>query len=94
MRRWVINKALASLEHAAVLSHGDPLRAAWFAEVRARIAVQVGDKDLALEQLAVAAQNSAGVSYGNLKLDPLWDSLRAIRVSKNRRALAPKPADK
>src|SRR6266446_6124615 len=36
----------------------------------------VGEKDLALEQLAISTQNPAGISYGELKLQPFWDSLR------------------
>ena len=36
----------------------------------------LGEKDLALEQLSIAANNPAGISYGELKLEPTWDSLR------------------
>jgi hypothetical protein len=36
-----------------------------------------GEKDLALEQLAVSAQIPTGVTYGELKLDPKWDVLRS-----------------
>lgn len=36
----------------------------------------IGEKDLALEQLAVSARVPLGVHYGRLKLDPQWDSLR------------------
>ena len=36
----------------------------------------VGEKDLALEQLAKSAQIPGGVTYGELKLFPQWDSLR------------------
>jgi Flp pilus assembly protein TadD len=42
----------------------------------AMIAAWVGDKDLACEQLAVAIRNPSGLSYGQLKLLPLWDPLR------------------
>ncbi len=42
----------------------------------ARIAAWVGDKDLACEELARAAQLPSSVSYGDLKLMPWWDSLR------------------
>jgi TolB-like protein/class 3 adenylate cyclase/cytochrome c-type biogenesis protein CcmH/NrfG len=35
-----------------------------------------GEKDLALEQLAVSARIPNGVTYGELKLDPQWDLLR------------------
>jgi TolB-like protein/Tfp pilus assembly protein PilF len=39
-------------------------------------AAWVGDKDLACEQLATAVQHPGGLSYGELKLMPWWDSLR------------------
>jgi hypothetical protein len=29
-----------------------------------------------LEQLAISAKSPEGISYGELKLDPTWDSLR------------------
>jgi len=32
----------------------------------------VGEKDLALEQLAISAEIPAGVTYGELKLSPIW----------------------
>jgi tetratricopeptide (TPR) repeat protein len=37
----------------------------------------VGEKDLALEQLAISAEIPAGVTYGELKLSPIWDPLRS-----------------
>ncbi len=42
----------------------------------AMIAAWVGDRDLACEQLAIAIQHPSSLSYGKLKLLPLWDSLR------------------
>ena len=36
----------------------------------------VGEKDLALEQLATSAKTPAGITYGELKLSPVWDPLR------------------
>jgi len=42
----------------------------------AMIAAWVGDKDLAFEQLALAIRLPTGLSYGELKLLPLWDPLR------------------
>ena len=36
----------------------------------------LGEKDRALEQLATSLQHPAGVTYGELKLQPFWDSLR------------------
>jgi hypothetical protein len=51
----------------------------------------VGEKDLALEQLAIAAKIPAGVTYGELKLFPQWDSLRNDpRFEKIVTGLAPK----
>jgi serine/threonine protein kinase/tetratricopeptide (TPR) repeat protein len=43
------------------------------------IAAWVGDKDLAFEQLANAIRLPTGLSYGELKLLPLWDPLRGDR---------------
>ena len=42
----------------------------------AAICAQVGERDLAIEQLKTLAQIPAGASYGELRLDPFWDSLR------------------
>jgi serine/threonine protein kinase/tetratricopeptide (TPR) repeat protein/ribosomal protein L40E len=42
----------------------------------AMIAAWVGEKDLACEQFAIAARYPGNLSYGQLKLDPLWDPLR------------------
>jgi len=49
-----------------------PLMIQWFATS----AAWVGEKDLALEQLATAAHIPGTLSYGSLKLLPFWDSLR------------------
>jgi TolB-like protein/Flp pilus assembly protein TadD len=43
----------------------------------AAICAQVGERDLAIEQLKTLAQIPAGASYGDLRLDPFWDSLRS-----------------
>jgi len=51
----------------------------------------LGDKDLALEQLATAAHVPGRLSYGNLKLLPFWDPLRGDpRFEKIVSSLAPK----
>jgi len=50
-------------------------RADWTVNM-AEIAAQAGKRDLALEQLAISARDPVGVSYGNLKFNPLWDPLR------------------
>jgi tetratricopeptide (TPR) repeat protein len=58
----------------------------------ATIYALVGEKDLAFEQLTRAAQIPAGVTYGELKLYPQWDSLRSDpRFAKIGAALAPAP---
>jgi len=40
------------------------------------IAAWAGEKDLACEQLAMVVHPPAQVSYGQLKLLPVWDPLR------------------
>ena len=51
----------------------------------------VGEKDLALEQLTIAAQIPGGINYGELKLYPQWDSLRGNpRFEKIVASLAPR----
>ena len=42
----------------------------------AAIYAQTGEKDFALEQLAISAKVPAGISYGELKLELDWDPLR------------------
>jgi tetratricopeptide (TPR) repeat protein len=60
----------------------------------ATIYAWTGEKDLALEQLAIAAKIPAGVTYGELKLYPQWDSLRGDpRFEKIVAALAPRPSE-
>ncbi|HWY50895.1 MAG TPA: FlgO family outer membrane protein [Chthoniobacterales bacterium] len=57
----------------------------------ATIYAWTGEKDLALEQLAIAAKIPSGITYGELKLYPQWDSLRGDpRFEKLVAALAPK----
>ena len=57
----------------------------------AMIAVWVGDKDLACEQLAVAIRPPSRLTYGQLKLLPFWDPLRGDpRFEKIVASLAPK----
>jgi hypothetical protein len=51
----------------------------------------VGEKELALEQLAISAKLPGGVPYGELKLSPKWDSLRGDpRFEKIVASLAPR----
>jgi hypothetical protein len=55
-----------------------------------RLLEQLRQKDLALEQLARAAQLPAGPSYGDLKLPPFFDPLRSDpRFEKIVASLAP-----
>ena len=58
----------------------------------AMIAAWVGEKDLACEQLAVAARRPCDLSYGQLNLMPFWDPLRGDpRFEKIVASLAPDP---
>jgi TolB-like protein/class 3 adenylate cyclase/Tfp pilus assembly protein PilF len=53
------------------------------------------EKNLALEQLAIAARIPSNVSYGHLRLHPYWDPLRGDpRFEKIVASLAPKQANK
>jgi TolB-like protein/class 3 adenylate cyclase/Flp pilus assembly protein TadD len=57
----------------------------------ARIYALTGEKDLALEELDVVRKLPCGPSYGGLRLDPDWDSLRGDpRFEKIVASLAPK----
>jgi TolB-like protein/Tfp pilus assembly protein PilF len=61
----------------------------------AMIAAWVGDKDFACEQLAMAIRGPSGLSYGHLKLLPLWDPLRGDpRFEQIVASLAPKEPKK
>jgi serine/threonine protein kinase/Tfp pilus assembly protein PilF len=42
----------------------------------ARIYALTGEKDLALQQLEIVSKLPAGPTYGDLRLDPVWDALR------------------
>lgn len=58
----------------------------------AMIYTWTGEKDLALHQLEVAARIPNGFSYGELRTDPDWDSLRGDpRFEKIVTSLAPDP---
>jgi tetratricopeptide (TPR) repeat protein len=55
------------------------------------ICAWIGDRDLAIEQLETLAKIPNGASYGDLRLDPAWDSLRGDpRFEKIVASLAPK----
>jgi TolB-like protein len=87
-------KALAILDQVPV----DALNVGGLAYLRARIAVYAGNKDSAVEQLATSAHNPvpgvpSGATYGDLKLNPVWDTLRGDpRFEKIVASLAPKEA--
>jgi TolB-like protein/class 3 adenylate cyclase/Tfp pilus assembly protein PilF len=54
----------------------DPINGIAMVKYLAMIAAWVGEKDLACEQLAVAIHPPSRLTYGQLKLLPLWDPLR------------------
>ncbi len=54
----------------------DALNGADISYFYAAICAQVGERDLAIEQLKTLAKIPAGASYGELRLDPFWDPLR------------------
>ena len=55
----------------------DGFRGPCFAGILAQIYAWTDEKDLAIEQIAAAVQHIANtLSYGHLKLSPIWDSLR------------------
>jgi tetratricopeptide (TPR) repeat protein len=62
-----------------------------FIEYLALIYAWTGEKDLAFQQLAVAASSPGFLSYGELRLHPRWDPLRSDqRFEKIVTSLAPK----
>ena len=72
----------------------DSVNGAHMIEFFAVIAAWVGEKDLACEQLAIATRlPGCQLSYGQLKLHPIWDPLRGDpRFEKIVASLAPKDA--
>ena len=60
-------------------SEKDALDGSAMVKYLAMIAAWVGDKELAFEQLATAIRLPTGLSYGQLKLLPVWDPLRGDR---------------
>jgi TolB-like protein/Tfp pilus assembly protein PilF len=63
----------------------------YYANYLSQMYAWVGEKDMALEQLAISAKLPGGVPYGELKLSPDWDSLRGdARFEKIVASLAPK----
>jgi TolB-like protein/thioredoxin-like negative regulator of GroEL len=87
------HKALAIVDQLPV----DALNVGGLAYLRARIAVYAGNKDSAVEQLATSSSNPVpgnppfAATYGDLKLNPVWDPLRGDpRFEKIVTSLAPK----
>jgi serine/threonine-protein kinase len=69
----------------------DSIEGAMLVQYLAIIYAWTGKKDAALEQLRIATKIPGDLSYGQLKLDPLWDPLRSDpRFEKIVAALAPK----
>jgi hypothetical protein len=79
-------KAFTIIERNAASASKDAVATAGVLVIRATVAVQAGEKDLAIQQLEISAQAPNGVDYGDLKLNPIWDPLRSDpRFDKNRR---------
>jgi serine/threonine protein kinase/tetratricopeptide (TPR) repeat protein len=73
----------------------DPWGYNWFIINLAMIYAWTGEKDLALEQLDIAARIQNGVTHGDLKVNPQWDSLRGDpRFERIVASLAPKSAER
>ena len=69
----------------------DAIRGPLLIQYLALIYAWTGEKDLALQQLAVAASAPGVLSYGELRLHPRWDPLRGDpRFEKIVASLAPK----
>jgi tetratricopeptide (TPR) repeat protein len=69
----------------------DAINGVHMIEYLAVIAAWTGEKDLAFEQLAIAARLPSRVNYGQLKLHPFWDPLRGDpRFDQIVASLAPK----
>ena len=54
----------------------DSINGALLVQYLAVIYAWIGQKDLALEQLAIVTKLPGDLTYGQLRLDPLWDPLR------------------
>ena len=71
----------------------DALNGALMTEFFAIVSAWVGEKDLAIQQLAIAAQMPGSLSHGQLKLHPFWDPLRGDPRFEALAAEAQKPID-
>ena len=78
-------------ERRAARHSKDAVATAFVLVIRATVAAQAGEKDLAIQQLEISAQAPNGVDYGDLKLNPMWDPLRGDpRFEKIVASLAPR----
>jgi len=69
----------------------DSLSGAFVLTYFALICAWTGERDLAIQQLEVAAKIPAGPDYGDLRLNPIWDPLRGDpRFEKIVASLGPK----
>jgi serine/threonine protein kinase len=69
----------------------DSVRGPWLVRNLAMVYAWTGERDLAIEQLEIIAKIPGGPTYGGLRLDPAWDSLRRDpRFEKLVATLAPK----
>ena len=57
----------------------DPVNGPEMALSLAQVYAWTGERDLAIEELAILAKMPSGVSYGDLRFNPSWDSLRGDR---------------
>ena len=86
-------KAIEEARTACALSplDKDALEGALQKTNLARVYALTGERDLALQELATVSKLPGGISYGELKLCPEWDSLgRDPRFEKILASLAPK----
>src|SRR5436190_23940870 len=86
-------EAISEAQHAVELMpiSKDSARGPAFVRYLALVYTLTGERDLAIEQLAIITTIPAGPSYGDLRLDPYWDALRGDpRFEKIVAALAPK----
>jgi tetratricopeptide (TPR) repeat protein len=71
----------------------DSVEGPWLVRNLAMVYAWTGERDLAIEQLEIIAKIPGGPTYGGLRFDPTWDSLRGDpRFEKIVASLAPKAA--
>ncbi len=70
-------EAIREGREACKLSAQDAWSSPGLLRALAEIYAWTGEKELALEQLETLAAQNPGLDYGDLKLDPDWDSLRS-----------------